>query len=369
VPNTAGIVIHDDDLAVPLAIQHPFEAVQAGSVLDGSGNARHAALLPAASGPSLVPGRVGMALQCDGVDDRARIADFGWGTSGEFSLAFWFRTADTAGTGTRYLVSHGAVAATNRLGIHFDQATGRLRTALVYANALSDLDVLDVTRELRDGQWHHYALVATTDQLVRVYIDGQAETAAQYLGDSIDPTGDFVLGARSDLSAGTFANATIDEFQLWPRPLSAVEVALLQQPLGAEAMVYPGAGADIRLATAVGGALSEGPRQDIKRALPGAAVSALFRSPGGSLDGGLGLLGGELFATGAPFSSPLLPWLHMAAPIVVGGPVVLAPSGGLWSITIPPGLAGASLMLQPAAIHPTLPNGGITLGDGHEIRF
>ena len=369
VPNVAGIVIHDDDLAVPLRIQHLFETVQAGSVIDSSGNARNATLLPSVGVPALVPGRIGSALHCDGVDDRARIADFAWAAGGEFSLAFWFRTSDTAGTGTRYLVSHGAVAANNRLGIYFDQATGRLRTALIYANDLTDIDVLDVTRDLRDGQWHHYALVATDSELVRVYIDGQSETAAQFLGDVVNPIGDFVLGARSDVAAGTFANVTLDEFQLWPRPLSLVEVALLQQSLGAEAMVYPGAGADVRLATGVAGASTEGPRHDVKRALAGATVTALFRSPGGSLDGGLGLLGGEVFVTGAPFSNPWLPWLHMGAPIVVSGPVVLAPSGGFWSITIPPGLSGASLMLQPAAIHPTLPNGGFALGDGHEIRF
>ena len=76
-----------------------------------------------------------------------------------------------------------------------------------------------------------------------------------------------------------------------------------------------------------------------------------------------------MFATGAPFATPLLPWLHLAAPIVVAGPVVLAPGGGAWSIAIPPGLAGASLMLQPAAIHPAVQNGVFALGDGHEARF
>ena len=369
VPNSAGVVIHDDDLAVPQLVQHRFEAIASGSVLDGSGNGRHASLLPTTGAPTLVPGVVGNALRCDGVDDRARMSDFAWGTSGVFSMAFWFRTGATAGTGTRYLVSHGGVASSNRLGVYFDQPTGTLRTALLYANNLSDLDVLDVTRDLRDGQWHHYALVATSNELVRVYIDGQPETAAQILGDTINPTGDFVLGARSDLGAGTFANVELDEFAMWPRPLSAVEVALLQQPLGAEAMVYPGTGEDVRLATGFGAAVTEGPRNDVKRALAGAVLTATYRSPNGTFDGGFGLLAGEVFATGAPFGTPFLPWLHMAAPIVVAGPVALAPGGGAWSIAIPPGLAGASLMLQPAAIHPAVQNGVFALGDGHEARF
>jgi hypothetical protein len=338
-------------------------------VLDGSGNGRHASLLPTTGAPTLVPGVVGNALRCDGVDDRSRMADFAWGTSGVFSMAFWFKTSATAGAGTRYLVSHGGVASSNRLGVYFDQPTGTLRTALLYANNLSDLDVLDVTRDLRDGQWHHYALVATSNELVRVYIDGQPETAAQLLGDTINPTGDFVLGARSDLGAGTFANVELDEFAMWPRPLSAVEVALLQQPLGAEAMVYPGTGEDVRLATGFGAAVTEGPRNDVKRALAGAVLTATYRSPNGTFDGGFGLLAGEVFATGAPFGTPALPWLHMAAPIVVAGPVLLAPGGGAWSLAIPGGLGGLSLMLQPAAIHPAVQNGVFALGDGHEVRF
>ena len=292
-----------------------------------------------------------------------------WGTSGVFSMAFWFKTSDTASTGTKYLVSHGGTASTNRLGIYFDQASGTLRTALLYANDLSDLDVLDVTRDLRDGQWHHYALVATSSQLVRVYIDGQPETAAQILGDTINPTGDFVLGARSDVGSGTFANVALDEFAIWPRALSAVEVALLQQPLGAEAMVYPGTGEDVALATGVTSAPTGGPRNDVKRAAAGTTMTATWRSPNGTFDGGLGVLAGEVFATGAPFSTPFLPWLHMAAPVIVAGPVVLSPAGGQWTIAVPPGLSGLSLMLQPAAIHPAVLNGVFALGDGHEVRF
>jgi hypothetical protein len=48
---------------------------------------------------------------------------------------------------------------------------------------------------------------------------------------------------------------------------------------------------------------------------------------------------------------------------------VLSPAGGLWTIAVPPGLSGLSLMLQPAAIHPAVLNGVFALGDGHEVRF
>ena len=368
VANHAGVVLVDDEAAADEELQLSFTTVAAGSSPDGSGNGRHATLLPAAAGPTAVAGPFGQALRCDGVDDRARVADFAYG-GGAFSLAFWFRTTAVGGTGFRYLVSHGGVATPNRLGVYFDQATGVLRTGLIWANDLTELDVLDVTRDLRDGQWHHYALVARNDDLVQVCIDGVPETAAMHLGDVLNPAGDFVFGARSDLAAGTFAAVDLDEVRLWRRALSLAEVQLLQARLGAEAMVHPGSGEDLELATGVDAVPAAGPRFDVKRASAGSTLQVTYRSPAGGFDGGIAVLAGELFATGAPPQHPLLPYVHLAAPVFVQGPIVLGPAGGSWSIVVPAGLAGQSLMLQPVVLHPAVANGVFAIGDGHEIRF
>jgi hypothetical protein len=61
--------------------------------------------------------------------------------------------------------------------------------------------------------------------------------------------------------------------------------------------------------------------------------------------------------------------VHLAAPVFVQGPIVLGPAGGSWSIVVPAGLAGQSLMLQPVVLHPAVANGVFAIGDGHEIRF
>ena len=108
---------------------------------------------------------------------------------------------------------------------------------------------------------------------------------------------------------------------------------------------------------------------DVKLVPAGSTLSVSYRSPSGTFDGGLGLLAAEAFATGAPFVQPLLPWLHISAPSIVAGPVVLFPAGGTWSIAIPAGLGGASLMLQPVALHALVGNGLFAVGDGHEARF
>lgn len=369
VPSVARAVIYDDEPNAELALRIECDSAVGGVTPETSGNNRTATLLPATAPPMLVPGRRGNALHLDGVDDRVRISDFRYAPAGEFSLAFWFRTANTGGAGFRYLVSHGAAAATHRLGVYWDQATGTLRTGLIYANDLTGIDVLDVSRDLRDGQWHHYALVAQTRGLVQVWIDGQVETSAVFLGDTIDPTGDFVLGARSDLSAGTFADVTLDEVQLYNRALSGAEVQWLCVAPGREAMVYPGTGEDLVLATGVNAQPTAGERLDVKSAAAGAAIACTLSSAG-RLAGSPAVLLCDLCTTGAPPVHPLFASVHLGPqPVVLGGPYVLSTSPQGMQIGVPPGFGGYSLMVQPVALAVSAANGLFAAGDAHEVRL
>ncbi len=368
VPGCAEVVLFDDEPTNDVALHLPLD-LAATTTPDASGNGRHGTLLPLGAGPLAVPGRVGGALQFDGVDDRVRLADFAYAPAGEFSVAFWFRTNSTAGTGFRYLLSHGGVATPHRLGVYFDQATGHLRTALLYANDLTGLDVLDITRDLRDGQWHHYALVARRDDLVRVYIDGVETAAAMFLGDQFDPVGDLVLGSRSDLGAGTFAAAALDDVQMARRPWSAVEVHRLHAAAPREAMVYPGTGEDLLLATGIDAAPTSGPRRDVKAAAGGSTLVAHYSSPGGAFSGRFAALAVDVFATGSPSVHPGFAGVHLAVPHVVHGPLPLGPLPANWTFPVPSGFAGVSLMLQPIALDPAAANGLFAAGDAHEIRL
>lgn len=369
-PNAAEILLLDDEPSGELALHLPLDTIANGNTPDTSGNLRIATLLPAGSGPSITAGVRGQALRFDGIDDRVRLGDFAYAGTSEFAVAFWFRCSNTTGTGFRYLVSHGATSTTHRLGIYFDQSNGYLRTALAYANNLTSLDVLDVTRDLRDGQWHHYALVATARDLVRVYIDGVPTTAAQFLGDSLNPSGDFVLGARSDLGNNTFAAVDLDDFRLYTRAISSLEVAFLHSGLGREAMVYPGTGEDLVLATGIGGLPTSGPGQDVKPAPGGNLLLCSMGSPTGALQGALTVLVGDLHGTGSPLQHPLFDNVYTSAqPLVLHGPFALGQPGSAWMFSIPSGFAGLSLILQPIALWPTSSNGLFAAGDAHELRL
>lgn len=369
-PNAAEILLLDDEPNDELVVHLPLDTIANGNTPDLSGNQRIAALLPAGSGPTTTSGMRGQALRFDGVDDRVRLTDFPHGGTTGISLAFWFRTSNANGTGFRYLVSHGAANTPHRLGVYFDQSNGHLRSALIHANNLTSLDVLDVTRDLRDGQWHHYALVTTTRELVRVYIDGEPATAAQFLGDALDPNGDFVLGARSDLASNTFAAVDLDDFRLYGRPLSPIEVQLLHSGSGREAMVYPGTGEDLVLATGVGGLPSSGPGNDVKPAPGGSLLLCSMGSGTGALHGAPTVLIGDLHGTGHPLQHPMFANVYTSAqPLVLHGPFVLGQPGSAWMLSLPTGFAGLSLVLQPLALWPTSANGLFAAGDAHELRM
>ena len=128
------------------------------------------------------------------------------------------------------------------------------------------------------------------------------------------------------------------------------------------ALVPVGAGIASALQAATNGALT----------LRTSLVTALVVNVAGTLIGAALLL----LVPGSRFAVPAAgtPW-HLYAGgiyglVIIAGLAFAFPRlGGAWSIAIPPGLAGASLMLQPAAIHPAVQNGVFALGDGHEARF
>lgn len=367
----AEVVLRDDERGEGAALWLPLATIANGATPDVSGQGRHGTLLPSGAAATVVAGPPGTAgaLRFDGLDDRVRIADLPYAPASAFTVAFWFQTSHTSGSGFRYLVSHGGLAASHRLGIYFDQGTGTLRTALIYGNDLTTLDALDVTTDLRDGQWHHYALVAPADGLARVFVDGVATTAALYLGDSIDPTGDLVLGARSDLGSGTFLLGSLADLRLYPRQLSAVEVQLLAVPAPREEAVYPGTDEGLLLATGIAAPPSHGPRLDVQAIAGAQGAWVRYTSDDPARFGQVAALLAEVRATGAAVVHPVFAGLHMLQPIVAHGPVSLGPNGANWLWTAPAGFLGLSVQLQAVALDPAAANGWFAASDGHELRL
>ncbi len=227
-PTCATVIIADDEGDPHLQGVWTLDAVAGGLAPDTSGRGRHArGLPPGGRGPGVVPGVHGNALQFDEIDDHLRLHAFPYASCGTFTLAFWFRVPPSTQQGYQNVFSQGTYNTPESLSIYFSEATGLLRTHLVYKNNRVENGPLDVTWNTMDGKWHHYCLTAHPTDLTRIYIDGKVQAEALYAGDTFNPTGDIFFGARSDLSPTRYYSGALDDIRLLSRSLSAREMTNL----------------------------------------------------------------------------------------------------------------------------------------------
>ena len=195
-----------------------------GDTKDLSGNERHGTLF---GDPNFEDGAVGLALAFDGVDDYVNIDGYKGinaldDVQQEFSVANWFKIAPGAADGNVEMVTWGASSGSaTRLTWRIHQ--GRLRTEHNAGNLRGNTYV-------DDGEWHHGALVVTEGANLRVpatrlYVDGVEDTTFSGDNDTYKLTAehDVRLG-MSGPQNGRYWPGSIDEVQIYSRPLSAEQV-------------------------------------------------------------------------------------------------------------------------------------------------
>ena len=161
----------------------------------------------AAQAPTWVaggPGR-GQALRFDGVDDFAQAVHSPAYALDTFTLDFWVRTTDTAGT----LVRRGT-SPTENFNVFIDGApTPKQLRARAGSNAGALQAVSSRTAVgVNDGLWHHVAVVVDAG-LLTLYVDGVAANQAP-IGNVDNPVAPIRIGEGAE---GAFAG-DIDEFRL-----------------------------------------------------------------------------------------------------------------------------------------------------------
>jgi len=391
-PAVAEAVILDDDGAPDLVLSLPCDDGAGNVALDASGNGRAGSLMGGAvfgGGAPALPlppnGATAAGVLLDGRTAYLRIADAPYAASGDFTWTLWFRVAPFAGGADRAVLSHGAAGQPNRLTVTVDAATGFLRTDLAYANDLSAASILDVDRDFRDGQWHHFALMSGPNRLSQVAVDGVLAAEGWHHGDALDPIGDVVLGARADLAAGTFLPGAIDGIAAWSRALSLAELALLVPgpPVAgsvgfawSESALLPGSAEDLELALGVASAPGArpnpvlGPGRDVAFAGAGDAVELVAWSPTARHAGGFGAIVAELVPAGPAPGHPLFPQLYLSdnGALVLAGPAPLAPAVS-WAWTVPTGLLPARALVQAIALDPRATNGAFAASGAVELRL
>jgi hypothetical protein len=193
---------------------------------DSSGNGNNGVI----HGAQTTAGKIGAALAFDEIDDYVVVPDFAYGP--EFTVAFWFKCSDLDGTAFQYMFSHAPYDTGNSLNIYFGEndegepnGGGYLRTALRDANdAAEETNRLDVAPGLADGEWHHYALTASSGIGATVYVDGISQASSSQGGDAFDPSTDLYFGGRVDLNAERFFGGELDDVRIFNHVLLEAEI-------------------------------------------------------------------------------------------------------------------------------------------------
>lgn len=168
------------------------------------------------NGPTKKPGKLGQAVNFDGVNDLVT-AGTNVNITGAITLATW---AKTASTGSQYFVS-------NRNG-----STGyaflMMGSADTYKLRFTYFGVQDINSAVSaysaDNQWHYYAV---TNDLTntKFYVDGVLFSTTGAVS-GISSVGTLEIGECTSVSNTNF-NGSLDEVRIYNRALSATEIAAL----------------------------------------------------------------------------------------------------------------------------------------------
>ncbi|MCP3684906.1 MAG: hypothetical protein GY861_19770 [bacterium] len=176
--------------------------------------------------PQWITGKVGNALQFDGVDDHVQVDDT-FNIAGDFSIGMWINVASW--DKNEYLLHNGLFSIYHR---------GEWAGDRVYL--LIKIDSPDypgdsswtgkaavrTNTELKENEWYHIAAVKSEDNL-SMYLNGIHEKEVDALsGYSLDTSG--LLNLRIGGYSSHF-NGKIDEVKIWDKALTSEEVEELYQ--------------------------------------------------------------------------------------------------------------------------------------------
>jgi len=175
--------------------------------------------------PLWVPtgGKIGGALQFDGVDDYVSVPFILNPSVGSFSVFTWLK----GGTpGQAILSQANSTSGSNSTWLGIDPSDGKLITKLMHPPFPS----LESDSVITDSQWHHVGLVYNRDSLQRhLYVDGTEVAKDISPVAALGSDGGLYIGASKDLEAGSFFSGLIDDVRIYNNVLSAEEIATLIQ--------------------------------------------------------------------------------------------------------------------------------------------
>jgi len=168
-------------------------------------------------------GKVGGALQFDGIDDYVEtdfvlnpadgsLSAFAWIKGGAPGQTIISQIDGTRGAGSAWLCT--------------DPSDGRLITKLMHP----PFSPLESESVITDGLWHHVGVVYDFDGLHRcLYLDGVEVAKDISPVAAVGSDGGLYIGAANDLNTGSFSSGLIDDVRIYDVALTAEEIEALAQ--------------------------------------------------------------------------------------------------------------------------------------------
>ena len=197
---------------------------------DSSGGGRNATLV---NSPSWIAGRINKALSLASASTQHATLPSGLvSTLADFTISTWVNLT-TQATWTR--VFDFGTGTTNYMFLATRSSASNFPRFAIRTSTVAEQSV-NSTVALTTGSWNHLA-VTLSGATATLYLNGVAvgsNSAVTLTPASLGITGANYLG-RSQFSPDPYLNGSLDEFQIYARALTAVEVASLASPPAAPA--------------------------------------------------------------------------------------------------------------------------------------
>jgi hypothetical protein len=163
-----------------------------------------------------VGGKVGGALQFDGIDDYVSTPFILDPAAGAFSAFAWIK----GGAPGEVIISQTDGVGYGSTWLCADASNGRLATSLMFF-----FPPLESESVITDGAWHHIGLVWDGSHRC-LYVDG-AEVAKDSEAMGVYADGGLYFGAGKDLDANSLFSGLIDDVRIYNQALDAEEIEAL----------------------------------------------------------------------------------------------------------------------------------------------
>jgi hypothetical protein len=195
----------------------PLDATNGTVAVDATGDGYNGTVSGAMWNPN---GKVNGCLSFNGVNNFVRITN---PVSADFSIVFWVKTTQNAGTGQWY--NGAGLVDGDYPGSANDFGTALVGGQFAFGIGNPDTTILS-TSAINDGNWHQ--CVATRVQFtgaLNLYVDGNLQATGAGNTNSLNASSVLMFGQIA--SGGGYFNGSLDEIQIFNRALGNNEVTAL----------------------------------------------------------------------------------------------------------------------------------------------